>query len=66
MAASTSSRLQVSISTDGLTARCGEVLRTDVIEHDQPPPGPLCESCRLMFLEDFTAGGSSRNSGAAN
>jgi hypothetical protein len=47
-------------------ARCGQVLPTDVIEHDQPPPGPPCEPCRLMFLEDFTADGTARNSGAAN
>ena len=53
-------------STDGLTARCGQVLPTEVIEHDQPLPGPPCEPCRLMFLEDFTAGGRSRSSGAAN
>jgi hypothetical protein len=50
-------------STDGLTARCGQVLSPDVIEHDRPPPGPPCERCRLMFLEDFTAGGAARNSG---
>jgi hypothetical protein len=40
---------------DGLMARCGHALPTDVIEHDQPPPGSPCEPCRLMFLEDFTA-----------
>jgi hypothetical protein len=53
-------------SADGLTARCGQVLPTDVIEHDQPPPGPPCEPCRLMFLQDFTAGGTARNSGPTN
>jgi hypothetical protein len=42
-------------SMDGLTARCGHALPTDVIEHDQPPPGSPCEPCRLMFLEDFAA-----------
>jgi hypothetical protein len=50
-------------SMDGLMARCGHALPTDVIEHDQPPPGSPCEPCRLMFLEDFTAGGTARNSG---
>jgi hypothetical protein len=50
---------------DGLTARCGQVLPTDVTVYDQPPPGSPCEPCRLMFLQDFTAGGSSRSSGAA-
>jgi hypothetical protein len=51
-------------STDGLTVRCGQVLPTDVIQHGQPPPGPPCESCRLMFLQSFIAGGSSsRNNG---
>ncbi len=53
-------------SMDGLTARCGQVLPPDVIEHDQPPPGPPCEPCRLLFLEDFTAGVTARNSGPTN
>jgi hypothetical protein len=51
---------------DGLMARCGHALPADVIEHDQPPPGSPCEPCRLMFLEDFTAGGIARNSGPTN
>lgn len=38
----------------GLKARCAAVLSTVVNQHDQPPPGPPCESCRLMFLADFT------------
>jgi hypothetical protein len=50
-------------STDGHTARCGQVLPAEAIEHDQPPPGPPCEPCRLMFLEDFTADGSAQTSG---
>jgi len=53
-------------STGGHTARCGQVLPAEVIVYDQPPPGRPCESCRLMFLEDFTADGSSRTSGAAD
>jgi hypothetical protein len=48
---------------DGLMARCGQVLPTDVIEHDQPSSGSPCEPCRLMFLEDFIAGGTARSSG---
>jgi hypothetical protein len=51
---------------DGLTARCGQVLPTDVIEHDQPQPGSPCEPCRLMFLQDFTIGAAARNSGPTN
>ena len=50
-------------SMDGLTARCGQVLANDVIQHDQPTPGSPCESCRLMFLESFIAGGNSCNRG---
>ncbi|MGH3671668.1 MAG: hypothetical protein ACRDSH_13705 [Pseudonocardiaceae bacterium] len=50
-------------SADGHTARCGHVLPAEVIVHDQPPPGAPCELCRLMFLEDFTADGSSRTTG---
>ncbi|MDQ2883425.1 MAG: hypothetical protein M3Y48_20260 [Actinomycetota bacterium] len=38
-----------------LTARCGQLLATVVHQHDQPPPGPPCERCRLIFLADFTA-----------
>jgi hypothetical protein len=52
--------------TEGLTARCGQVLPIDVFQHDQPPPGSPCESCRLMCLESFIAGGSSRTSGPAD
>ena len=48
--------------TDRLTARCGHVLPTDAIEHDQPSPGPPCEPCRLMFLEDFAADDRDRKS----
>ncbi|MGH3780006.1 MAG: hypothetical protein ACRDRO_05060 [Pseudonocardiaceae bacterium] len=48
-------------STDELTACCGQVFSTEVI-HDQPPPGTVCEPCRLMFLDSFTAGSSSRTS----
>jgi len=37
----------------GLTARCGAALPTDTHRHDQPPPGPPCEDCRMIFLADF-------------
>jgi hypothetical protein len=36
-----------------LTARCGHQLPTAVHQLDQPPPGPPCEDCRLIFLADF-------------
>jgi hypothetical protein len=42
-----------------LTARCGHLLPTVVHQHDQPPPGPPCEPCRLIFLTDFTDRGIS-------
>ena len=35
---------------------------TDVTRHDQPPPGPPCQPCRLMFREGFTTGESSYSS----
>lgn len=38
----------------GLMARCGHLLPTTVNQHDQPPPGPTCERCNLIFLADFT------------
>ncbi|MGH3767946.1 MAG: hypothetical protein ACRDS0_10105 [Pseudonocardiaceae bacterium] len=34
-------------------ARCGHLVPT-AIPHDQPPPGTPCESCRQLFLVDFT------------
>jgi hypothetical protein len=37
-----------------LTARCGHRLPTAAHQHDQPPPGPPCEPCRVSFLADFT------------
>jgi hypothetical protein len=36
--------------TDRFTARSGNKLSNNVIQQDQPPPGPPCEPCRLMFL----------------
>jgi hypothetical protein len=33
-------------------ARCGHLLPTVVHQLDQPPPGPPCEDCRLIFLAD--------------
>jgi hypothetical protein len=36
-----------------LKARCGHLLPTAVNQHDQPPPGPPCEPCRVIFLADF-------------
>lgn len=44
----------------GLDARCGAVLPVAAIKHDQPPPGPPCESCRVLFLADFTTIPSTR------
>jgi hypothetical protein len=38
--------------TDGLTARCGHSLPLAVHRHDQPPPGPPCEECRLILIAD--------------
>jgi hypothetical protein len=35
-----------------LQARCGHLLPTVVHQLDQPPPGPPCEDCRLIFLAD--------------
>ena len=45
--------LQGEYSVGGLGARCGVVLPIAAIQHDQPPPGPPCESCRVLFLADF-------------
>jgi hypothetical protein len=35
-----------------LQARCGHLLPPVVHQLDQPPPGPPCEDCRLIFLAD--------------
>ncbi|MGH3962519.1 MAG: hypothetical protein ACRDRY_04555 [Pseudonocardiaceae bacterium] len=43
--------------TDTLKARCGASLDLGVIQHDQPPPGPPCEPCRLIFLVEASAPG---------
>jgi hypothetical protein len=43
----------------GLTARCGHQLPTTVHQYGQPPPGPPCEGCRLIFLSDFALRGMS-------
>jgi hypothetical protein len=37
-----------------VTARCGQLLPTDTRVYDQPPPGPPCEDCRVIYLADFT------------
>jgi hypothetical protein len=44
-------------------ARCGQLLPTDTQVHDQPPPGPPCESCRVIYLADcaFTQQQASAN-----
>ncbi|MGH3841487.1 MAG: hypothetical protein ACRDS0_08615 [Pseudonocardiaceae bacterium] len=34
-------------------ARCGHLVPT-VTPHDQPPPGTPYESCRQLFITDFT------------
>lgn len=39
----------------GRTARCGALLATDTHRYDQPPPGPPCEDCRVIYLADFAA-----------
>ncbi|MCA1704476.1 MAG: hypothetical protein LC808_14935 [Actinobacteria bacterium] len=38
-----------------LIARCGHPLPPGTHQHDQPPPGPPCERCRLIFLADFSS-----------
>lgn len=35
-----------------LTARCGHALPAAARAHNQPPPGPPCEPCRLILLAD--------------
>jgi hypothetical protein len=42
-----------------LAARCGHALPAAARAHDQPPPGPPCESCRLILLADATRPGRS-------
>lgn len=42
-----------------LTARCGHLLPAATREHDQPPPGSPCESCRLIFIADAARPGRS-------
>ncbi len=44
----------------GLTARCGHLLPPDTHRCDQPPPGPPCENCRLIFVAEFTTPRSRR------
>jgi hypothetical protein len=57
--ACTSLHQQVSIRrTD--TAHCGHVLPTGATQHEEPPSGPLCEPCRLIFLESSAVSDSSR------
>jgi hypothetical protein len=40
---------------DAVSARCGHEMPADAHDYDQPPPGPPCERCRLIFLTDFAA-----------
>ncbi|MGH3943940.1 MAG: hypothetical protein ACRDSI_02655 [Pseudonocardiaceae bacterium] len=40
---------------DVLTARCGLLLPV-ITCHHQPPPGPPCERCRLMFIVEAAPG----------
>lgn len=40
---------------DVVVARCGHEMVAEVHEYDQPPPGPPCECCRLIFLADVAA-----------
>ena len=42
-------------ATSALEARCGAVLPVAAIQHDQPPPGPPCESCTRVFIADHAA-----------
>ncbi|MGH3825210.1 MAG: hypothetical protein ACRDRA_20585 [Pseudonocardiaceae bacterium] len=42
-----------------LAARCGARLPTGTHQHDQPPPGPPCEPCRVIFIADVTRPGRS-------
>ncbi|MGH8571015.1 MAG: hypothetical protein ACREX8_00360 [Gammaproteobacteria bacterium] len=42
---------------DVLTARCGLLLPPVITCHDQPPPGPPCERCRLIFIVEASAPG---------
>ncbi len=46
-----------------LRARCGAALDLTVIQHDQPPHGPPCETCRLIFIADHAARDSSTAQG---
>ena len=66
MVACTSSRLQVSSRRTGLRRAVDKCCQLRSSSMTSQLPGPPCEPCRLMFLEDFTAGGRSTNSGAAN
>ena len=47
-----------------LKARCGALLAIVAIQHDQPPPGPPCERCHLIYLADLTARDTSNSQGA--
>jgi hypothetical protein len=38
--------------TGALMARCGALLSADLPQLDQPPPGPPCENCRVIYLAD--------------
>lgn len=38
---------------EALMARCGHRLPTGTHQHEQPPPGPPCERCRVIFITDF-------------
>jgi len=47
-----------------LKAGCEHLRPTAVNQHDQPPPDPPCEHCRLIFLPDFTTNDISTPHGA--
>ncbi|MGH3769191.1 MAG: hypothetical protein ACRDTX_29275 [Pseudonocardiaceae bacterium] len=47
-------------SPGGLNVRCGAVLPIATVPYDQPPPGPPCESCRVLFLAEATTTPSTR------
>jgi hypothetical protein len=49
----------------GRTARCGALLPTDTHWYDQPPPGPPCEDCRVIYLADFAPPQRARPGGRA-
>ncbi len=53
-------------STDGLTARCGQLLPTEVIEHDQPHPGRQTLPCWTRAMAVAGSMPASRNAAATD